>query len=296
MKKIRLKDFPDFVSMTDHQDLMLNFILHVTGRSKRASAIIINTFDDLERDVLSSLRSLLHPQIYPIGPLPVLENREIDRESEIGKVGLNLWEEETESLDWLDTKAENAVLYVNFGSITVLTRDQLLEFAWGLAGSGREFLWVVRSGMVDGDASILPAEFLSETANRGLLITGWCPQEKVISHPAIGGFLTHCGWNSTMECVFACVPMICWPFFADQLTNRKFCCEEWGMGMEIGEEVKREKVEAVVREIMDGEKGSRIREKVVEWRRVAEEASAPPSGSSYVNFETVVNQVLYSHD
>ncbi|CAA7013332.1 unnamed protein product [Microthlaspi erraticum] len=296
MKNIRLNDFPDFVLETDHQPLMLNFIKHVTGRCKRASAIVINTFDDLERDVISSLRSILHPRIYPVGPLPVLENREIDRESGIGKLGLNLWEEETESLDWLDTKAKNAVLYVNFGSLTVLSREQLLEFAWGLAGSGKEFLWVVRSGMVDGDASILPADFLSETANRGMLITGWCPQEKVISHPAIGGFLTHCGWNSTMECVFSGVPMICWPFFADQLTNRKFCCDEWEMGIEIGEEVKREKVEAVVREIMDGEKGSRIREKVVKWRCMAEEASAPPSGSSYVNFETVVNKVLNGHD
>lgn len=297
MKNIRLKDFPDFVSTTDPQDPMLDFILHVTGRSKRASAIIINTFDNLERNVLLSLRSLLLPQIYSVGPLQILENREIDRENEIGKLRLNLWEEEeTECLDWLDGKAKDTVLYVNFGSLTILTSEQLIEFAWGLAGSGKEFLWVVRSGMVDGDASILPADFISETENRGMLITGWCPQEKVLSHQAIGGFLTHCGWNSTLESVFAGVPMICWPFFADQITNRKFCCEEWEIGMEIGDEVKREKVGAVVKELMDGEEGKRIREKVVEWRRMAEEASAPPSGSSYVNFETVVNKILINHD
>ncbi|KAL1204206.1 UDP-glycosyltransferase 85A4 [Cardamine amara subsp. amara] len=294
MKKIQLKDFPDFVSTTDPQDPMLKFILHVTGRSKRASAILINTFENLERSVLLSLRSIL-PRIYTVGPLQILEiDNDID--SEIGKLGLNLWEEEMNCLDWLDTKAEETVLYVSFGSLTILTREQLLEFAWGLASSEKQFLWVVRSGIVDGDASILPAEFLSETENRGLLITGWCPQEKVLSHPAIGGFLTHCGWNSTLESLFAGVPMICWPFFADQLTNRKFCCEEWGIGMEIGEEVKRDKVEAVVRDLMDGEKGIRLREKVVEWRRVAEEALAPPSGSSYDNFETVVNKVLLGHD
>ncbi|KAG7597917.1 UDP-glucuronosyl/UDP-glucosyltransferase [Arabidopsis suecica] len=100
--------------------------------------------------------------------------------------------------------------------------------------------------MVDGDDSILPAEFLLETENRGMLIRGWCSQEKVLSHPAIGGFLTHCGWNSTLESLFAGVPMICWPFFADQLTNRKFCCDDWGIGIEIGEEVKRERVEVRV--------------------------------------------------
>ncbi|KAL0732013.1 hypothetical protein Bca4012_028107 [Brassica carinata] len=281
---IQLKDFPDFIIKTDHQHLMLNFIAHVTQRSKRASAIIINTFENLEHDVVSSLRSIFHPRIYPIGPLPVLENREVNRDSEIGRLRLNLWEEETESLDWLDTKAEKSVLYVNFGSITVLTREQLLEFAWGLATSGKEFLWVERS--------VLPAEFLSETADRGKVVTGWCPQEKVLSHPAIGAFLTHCGWNSTMESVFAGVPMICWPFFADQVTNRKFCCGEWGLGVEIGGEVRRERVEAVVREVMDGVGGVEVREKVMEWRRAAEEASAPPCGSSFVSFETVVNEVL----
>lgn len=281
---IQLKDFPDFTIKSDHQHLMLNFITHVTERSKRASAIIINTFENLEHDVVSSLRSILHPRIYPVGPLPILEDREINRDSEIGRLRLNLWEEETESLDWLDTKEKKSVLYVNFGSITVLTSEQLLEFAWGLAMSGKEFLWVVRS--------TLPAEFLSETADRGMVVTGWCPQEKVLSHPAIGGFLTHCGWNSMMESVFAGAPMICWPFFADQLTNRKFCCEEWGLGMEIEGEVKRERVEAVVREVMDGAGGVEIREKVMEWRRVAGDASAPPCGSSFVNFETVVNEVL----
>ncbi|CAN7041579.1 hypothetical protein IGI04_006601 [Brassica rapa subsp. trilocularis] len=281
---IQLKDFPDFTIKSDHQHLMLNFITHVTERSKRASAIIINTFENLEHDVVSSLRSILHPRIYPVGPLPILEDREINRDSEIGRLRLNLWEEETESLDWLDTKEKKSVLYVNFGSITVLTSEQLLEFAWGLAMSGKEFLWVVRS--------TLPAEFLSETADRGKVVTGWCPQEKVLSHPAIGGFLTHCGWNSMMESVFAGAPMICWPFFADQLTNRKFCCEEWGLGMEIEGEVKRGRVEAVVREVMDGAGGVEIREKVMEWRRVAGDASAPPCGSSFVNFQTVVNEVL----
>lgn len=284
MNTIQLKDFPDFIIKSDHQHLMLNFIMHVTQRSKRASAIMINTFENLEHDVVSSLRSIIHPRIYPVGPLPMLEDREINRDSEIGRLRLNLWEEETESLDWLGTKEKKSVLYVNFGSITVLTSEQLLEFAWGLAMSGKEFLWVVRS--------TLPAEFLSETADRGMVVTGWCPQEKVLSHPAIGGFLTHCGWNSMMESVFAGVPMICWPFFADQLTNRKFCCEEWGLGMEIGDEVKRDRVEAVVREVMDGAGGVEIREKVMEWRRVAGEASAPPCGSSFVNFQTVVNEVL----
>ncbi|KFK42212.1 hypothetical protein AALP_AA2G226100 [Arabis alpina] len=206
---------------------------------------------------------------------------------------LNLWEEEEEEaiqcLDWLDSKTKNTVVYVNFGSLTMLTKEQLIEFAYGLAGSGKEFLWVMRSGTVD---SILPADFRSETANRAMLINGWCSQEKILSHPSIGGFLTHCGWNSILESLFVGVPMICWPFFADQITNRKFCCDEWRIGIEIGDEVKRERVEAVVKEVIDGEKGKRIRETVVKWRSMAEEASESPSGSSYLNFETVVNKVL----
>uniref|UniRef100_A0A1J3D3J2 UDP-glycosyltransferase 85A2 n=1 Tax=Noccaea caerulescens TaxID=107243 RepID=A0A1J3D3J2_NOCCA len=288
MKNLRLKDIPSFIRTTNPDDIMLNFVIREVDQSKRATAIILNTFDDLEHDVIESMRSMLLPPVYPIGPLHLLANREID---EVSEIGLNLWREETECLDWLDTKARNSVVFVNFGCITVMSAKQLVEFAWGLAASGREFLWVIRPDLVAGEEAVVPPEFLAATADRRMM-SSWCPQEKVLSHPAIGGFLTHCGWNSTLESLCGGVPMICWPFFAEQPTNCKFSCDEWGVGMEIGGDVKREEVEAVVRELMDGEKGKKLREKAEEWRRSAEEATERKRGSSVVNFETLVNKVL----
>ncbi|CAA7047930.1 unnamed protein product [Microthlaspi erraticum] len=287
MRNLRLKDIPSFIRTTNPDDIMLNFLVRETDRAKRASAIILNTFDDLEHDVIQSMQSIL-PPVYSIGPLHLLVQQEIDEDSEIGRMGSNLWREE---MEWLDTKSQNSVVYVNFGSITVMTAEQLVEFAWGLAATGKEFFWVIRPDLVVGDVAIVPPEFLTETADRRMLAS-WCPQEKVLSHPAIGGFLTHNGWNSTLESLCGGVPMVCWPFFAEQQTNCKFCCDEWEIGIEIGGDVKRDEVEAVVRELMDGEKGKKMREKAKEWRRLAEKATEHELGSSVVNLEKLVSNVL----
>ncbi|CAH8253203.1 unnamed protein product [Arabidopsis lyrata] len=198
-------------------------------------------------------------------------------------MGTNMWREEMECLDWLDTKSPNSVVYVNFGSITVMSAKQLVEFAWGLAATKKD--------LVAGDVPMLPPKFLLETADRRMLAS-WCPQEKVLSHPAIGGFLTHSGWNSTLESLSGGVPMVCWPFFAEQQTNCKYCCDEWEVGMEIGGDVRKEEVEELVRELMDGDKGKKMREKTEEWRRLAEEATKHMCGSSELKFQMVVDKVL----
>ncbi|KFK44332.1 hypothetical protein AALP_AA1G244400 [Arabis alpina] len=290
MRNLRLRDIPSFIRATSPEDKMLNFFIHETDRAKLASAIILNTFDDLEHDVIHYMESIL-PPIYSIGPLNLLVNQEIYEDSEIGRMGSNLWREESECLDWLDTKSRNSVVYVNFGSLTVMSAKHLVEFAWGLAATRKDFAWVIRPDVVVGDVAMVPPEFLTETVDRRMLAS-WCPQEKVLSHPAVGGFLTHSGWNSTLESLSNGVPMVCWPFFAEQQLNCKFCCEEWKVGMEMGGDVKREEVEAVVRKLMDGEKGKKMREKVEEWRHLAKEAIDHKRGSSELNFEMVVNNVL----
>uniref|UniRef100_A0A0D3DQX8 Glycosyltransferase n=1 Tax=Brassica oleracea var. oleracea TaxID=109376 RepID=A0A0D3DQX8_BRAOL len=290
MKNLRLKDIPSFIRATNRDDIMLNCFLHEVDRVKRASAIILNTFDDLEHDTIQAIQSIT-PPVYFIGPLHLLVNRDIDKDTEIGHMGSNLWREDTKCVDWLDNKPRNSVVYVNFGSITVMSAKHLVEFAWGLAATGKDFLWVIRPDLVDGELAVVPTEFLTETAERRMIAT-WCPQEKVLSHPAIGGFLTHSGWNSTLESLCGGVPMVCWPFFAEQQTNCKFCRDEWEVGMEIGGDVKREEVDAVVRELMDGEKGKKMREKAEKWRLLAEEATEPKRGSSELNFQMVVDKVL----
>jgi len=289
MKGIRLRDIPSFVRTTDPEDFMLKFIKAESERAKKASAIILNTYDALEHEGLVSLASML-PPVYSIGPLHLLLNQVTD--SDLKLIGSNLWIEESGCLEWLDSKEPNSVVYVNFGSITVMTSDQLTEFAWGLANSDQTFLWVIRPDLVAGDSAMLPPEFVSATKERGLFAS-WCPQEQVLSHPSIGGFLTHNGWNSTIESICGGVPMICWPFFAEQQTNCRYCCTEWGIGMEINSDVKRGEVESLVRELMGGEKGSEMKKKTREWKKMAEEAITS-TGSSCMNLDDMINKVLLS--
>ncbi|KAI3685307.1 hypothetical protein L6452_34549 [Arctium lappa] len=164
MKDIRLKDMPSFVRSTDPDEFMVKFALQETIRAKKASAIIINTFEELEHDVLNELYSI-YPHVYSIGPLHILENNMVNNDLQL--LGSSLWKEETECLEWLDSKESNSVVYVNFGSIAVMTPQQLVEFSWGLANSNQTFLWVIRPDLVSGDSPMLPPEFLVATKDRG---------------------------------------------------------------------------------------------------------------------------------
>jgi hypothetical protein len=288
LKNIRLKDFPTFIRTTDENDFMLNFIIdEVVEQASRASAIILNTFDSFEQDVLHDISSLL-PHIYTIGPLLLLADQ--IKDETLKSIGSNLWKEEPGSVEWLNSKVPNSVVYVNFGSITVMTPQQLIEFAWGLANSEKPFLWIIRPDLVVGDLAVLPPEFITKTEDRGML-TSWCPQEEILKHPSIGGFLTHSGWNSTLESVCVGVPIISWPFFADQQINCRYSCTEWGIGMEIDNDVKRDDVEKLVRELMEGDKGKEMKRKAMEWKTKAEEA-VKPGGSSYHNLDKLIADVL----
>ncbi|XP_059313760.1 7-deoxyloganetin glucosyltransferase-like [Lycium ferocissimum] len=287
MKDMRLKDFPSFIRTADYNDIMLNFFINETERISKASAIILNTFDAFEHTVLNALFTI-HPQIYTIGPLQLMLDNTIDDEK-VKSIGSNLWKEDLSCIEWLDTKEPNSVVFVNFGSITVMTLDQFTEMAWGLANSKKQFLWIIRPDLISGDFVNLPEDFLSEIKDRGMIIS-WCPQEKVLKHRAIGGFLTHSGWNSMLESVCGGVPVICWPFFAEQQTNCRYSCTEWEMGMEIND-LKRSEVEILVRELMEGKKGKKMKLKVVNWKEEAEKAVSP-GGSSYINFNKLFNEVL----
>jgi len=287
LQNFRLKDLPDFIRITDPNNLMIKFIAEVAYRCHRVSSIVINNSYELESDVMNTLNSIF-PSIYTIGPLASFVNQ--SPQNHLASLNSNLWKEDTKCLEWLESKEPGSVVYVNFGSITVMSREKLLEFAWGLANSKKPFLWIIRPDLVIGGSEVLSSDFLKEISDRGL-ITSWCPQEKVLNHPSIGGFLTHCGWNSTTESICAGVPMLCWPFFGDQRANCRFICNEWEIGLEIDKDAKRDEVEKLVNELMVGENGKKMRQKVMELKKKVEEDTRP-GGVSYKNLDKVIKDVL----
>ncbi|XP_037475257.1 7-deoxyloganetin glucosyltransferase-like [Triticum dicoccoides] len=296
-KHMRLRDFPSFIRTTNRGDVLLNFMIHQLEQSSRATAIIVNTFDELEQPALDAMCTMLPLPIYTIGPLNFLTEQLVpdgDDSDTLAAICCNLWREDRSCLEWLQGREPRSVVYVNFGSITTMSSQELVEFAWGLANCGYDFLWIVRNDLVKGDVAVLPPEFQEATKGRCLLAS-WCDQEAVLHHEAVGAFLTHCGWNSMMEGLSAGVPMLCWPFFAEQQTNSRYVFVEWGVGMEVGDDVRREVVEERIREVMGvGEAGREMRRKAVEWSEIAVRATAQPGGRSLANLESLLQDVLLS--
>ncbi|XP_057429244.1 linamarin synthase 1-like [Lotus japonicus] len=291
MNHMRLKDLPSFIRITNLNDIMFDFLGSEARNCLKSSAIIINSFQELEGEALDTLKAI-NPNIYSIGPLPLLSRHFPEKDKGFNASGSSFWRSDSECMKWLDKWEHSSVIYVNYGSITVMSEHHLKEFAWGIANSKAPFLWIMRPDVVIGGESItLPQEFLDETKDRGY-ITSWCVQDQVLAHPSIGIFLTHCGWNSTLECISSGVPMICWPFFAEQQTNCRYACTTWRTGMEINHDVKREEITSLVNEIMNGEKGKEIRQNSLEWKKKAIEAT-DLGGSSYNNFHKLVKDVLH---
>ncbi|RHN68874.1 putative 7-deoxyloganetin glucosyltransferase [Medicago truncatula] len=291
MKDIRLKDLPSFMRITDLSDILFDFVGSETQNCLRSSTIIINSFEELEGETLDTLRAN-NPNIYSIGPIHMLGRHFPEKEKGFKASGSSLWKSDPECIKWLSKWEPCSVLYINYGSITVMTNHHLKEFAWGIANSKLPFLWILRPDVAMGEeTSTLPQDFLDEVKDRGY-ITSWCYQDQVLSHPSIGGFLTHCGWNSTLETISYGVPTICWPFFAEQQTNCWYLCKSWKIGMEINHDVKRDDITELVVQMMEGEKGKEMRHKCLEWKKKARKATNL-GGSSYNNFQKLIKEVLH---
>ncbi|XP_074338157.1 7-deoxyloganetin glucosyltransferase-like isoform X1 [Apium graveolens] len=297
MGSVRLRDISSMIWEPALPDCFVEYCITEISRGFKASAIILNTFDALECKIVNQISKIMNLQVYSIGPIHSLYSS-VNSEDSTKSIKFNLWKEDSGCVEWLDSKEAGSVIYVNFGSTTVMSPKQLEEFAWGLANSKQNFLWIIRPNLVidnDDDSPALPSGFVKQTQGRGLLAS-WCDQQQVLSHLSIGGFLTHCGWNSTLESLAAGVPMICWPFFADQPSVRHCVCKLWRVGIEVEEDVQREGVEKVVRELMEEENGKEMKKRALEWKGKSESTILSScSGSSYLDVDRLVNEVILSN-
>jgi UDP-N-acetylglucosamine:LPS N-acetylglucosamine transferase len=255
-----------------------------------ADGILINTFEELEPKAMTALRSGLSshkmPPIYCIGPLITQGD---DKSSE-GK---------HECLTWLDSQLKQSVVFLCFGSMGAFSPQQVKEIAIGLENSGQRFLWVVKiqddpakllESQLDPDLdTILPDGFLDRTKDRGMVVKSWAPQAQVLEHKSVGGFVSHCGWNSTLEAITYGVPMICWPLYAEQRLNKVILVEEIKIavvmdGYDEGM-VRADEVETKIRWLMEsGGKALKGRMAAVKQKAAEALGDGGSSSQSFVQF------------
>nr|GMC47181.1 UDP-glycosyltransferase 74G1-like [Ipomoea batatas] len=220
----------------------------------------------------------------PTIPSAYLDNRlPDDREYD-----LSMFKPMTEvCMKWLDDQQDKSVIYVSFGSLVSLQGQQMEELAWGLWKSNKPFLWIVRSAE---EANKLPENFvgMATEEGRGLVVT-WCPQLQVLAHRSLGCFVTHCGWNSTLEAISLGVPMVAVPQWSDQITNAKLVMDAWKIGVRVKLDEKgvarREEMDECIRRVMGEEE---MRANMNKWKQVCREAMEE-GGSSDRNIQDFVS-------
>ncbi|XP_059669225.1 7-deoxyloganetic acid glucosyl transferase-like [Cornus florida] len=285
---LRRRDLPSFCRVDDVNNLQI--LKAESRKTLQAQALIKNTFDELEGPVLSQIRAHC-PNLFSIGPLHAhLKARLASDPMFSSTYSSSFWEEDQSCVTWLDSQPSKSVIYVSFGSITIVTRDQLMEFWYGLVNSGQRFLWVMRpDSIVDKDMeSQIPVELVEGTRERGYMVD-WAPQEEVLAHPAVGGFLTHSGWNSTLESIVSGVPMICWPYFADQTINSRFVSEVWKLGFDMKDTCDRVTIEKKIIDLMNVKKDE-FQERANQMAKLAKRAVSK-GGSSYCNLDYLINYI-----
>ncbi|KAL5053958.1 hypothetical protein RYX36_034640 [Vicia faba] len=264
---------------------------------EKSYGVIVNSFYELEGVYADFCSEVVGLKNWQIGPLSV-HNRHSKEEEITSYRGKEASIDKHECLKWLHTKEINSVVYLCFGSTTNFLDSQLREIAIGLEASGNDFIWVVRRKKEEVE-EWLPEGFEERMEGKGLIIRGWSPQTLILEHEAIGAFVTHCGWNSTLEGVCGGVPMVTWPVAAEQFYNEKLVTEVLKIGVPVGvkkwaglvgDKVERDAVEKGVRRVMEGEEGEEMRKRVKVLAQNAKKA-VEEDGSSYSQLNDLLDEL-----
>ncbi|XP_050257025.1 mogroside IE synthase-like [Quercus robur] len=285
-----INDMPSIFRDMESYPGELNVMVNQFSNFQEANWLLCNTFDELEDEVINWMTSRWHfKTIGPAIPSIYLDKRlEDDKE-----YGLNLFKPSMDTcMKWLETKKIGSVVYISFGSMAALGEEQMVEITSGLKNSNCYFLWVVR----ESECKKLPSNFLQEIVEKGLVVS-WCPQLEVLAHKAIGCFMTHCGWNSTLEALSLGVPMIAMPQWMDQTTNAKYIMDVWKVGVRIKVDEKgivtKEEIELCIREVIGGDRGKEMKRNLMKWMELAKEA-VDKDGSSDKNIDEFVAKISHS--
>ncbi|KAJ9543565.1 hypothetical protein OSB04_023272 [Centaurea solstitialis] len=241
----------------------------------------------LEDTVIDALKSELSVPVYAVGPSIPYFNVQNGENTPICENDQNT----PDYLEWLDCQPEASVLYISQGSFLSVSNAQLEEIVAGVHESGVRYLWVAR-----GETS----HFRRENDGKGLVIP-WCDQLRVLRHGSVGGFWSHCGWNSTKEDAYAGVPMLTFPIFFDQVPNSKLIVEDWKMGRSVrvdeGILVTRDEIAKLIKSFMneESEEGKEMRKRAREIKKICRQVTNE-GGSAKKDIDLFISDILNSRN
>ncbi|CAD6253089.1 unnamed protein product [Miscanthus lutarioriparius] len=260
--------------------------------------VVVNSFQELEHGSCELLAAATGKTVVAVGPVSLCRSPTLDPQA--------MTDDARQVMEWLDTKETKSVVYVSFGSAGCMPPAQLMQLGMALASCSWPVVWVVKG--TDDVKKWLRESFNDDS--KCLVVRGWAPQVPILAHHAVGGFLTHCGWGSTLEAIAAGMPMATWPLFAEQFLNERLIVDVLGVGVSVGvtkptenvltacttngskadveAEVGTEQVAKALERLMDqGDVGEQRRRKAQELKAKANGA-LEKGGSSYMNLEKLI--------
>ncbi|XP_062224842.1 UDP-glycosyltransferase 73C6-like [Phragmites australis] len=275
-----------------------------------ADGIVVNSFEELEHGSTALLSTATGKTVLAVGPVSLCRSPSLHPQS--------MPDDARRCMAWLDAKESKSVVYVSFGSIGRMPPAQLMQLGTALVSCPWPVLWVVKGAdsMPDDVKKWLRKNTDAEgiASSKCLLMCGWAPQVAILAHPAVGGFMTHCGWGSTLEAIVAGMPMATWPFFAEQFINERLIVDVLGVGVSVGVtkptqnvltasnagdseseaevEVGMEQVKKALGMLMDQGAEGMERRKKAQGLKLKAAGALKNGGSSYINLENLIQSLV----
>ncbi|KAJ8767080.1 hypothetical protein K2173_012638 [Erythroxylum novogranatense] len=291
--RLKRKQLPVFMRLGSE---FCKFYGEIKKSELESFGVLVNSFYELEQVYVDYYRDGLGRKAWHIGPLALCHN---DIESKANR-GKEASIDKNKCLEWLNSKKPISVVYVCFGSLANFESSQLLEIARALEDSKQYFIWVVKRERSGEDTEDwLPEGYEIRNEGKGLIIRGWSPQLMILEHEAVGAFVTHCGWNSTLEAITVGVPMVTWPVAAEQFYNEKLVTEVLRIGVpvgaqkwarRVGDSIKKEAIEKAVTRTMTGQEGDEMRNRARKFGETAKRA-VKEGGSSYTDLSAFIEEL-----
>ncbi|KAK1369372.1 Glycosyltransferase [Heracleum sosnowskyi] len=263
--------------------LMKEFYEQLVQSEKEADGVVA-TFEELEPWYVKEYARVMGTKVWCIGPVSLYNRDTLDKVERGKKASIN----EHDCLHWLGMQNPCSVVYVCLGSLSRLATSQKIEIGLGLEESNRPFIWCIRYKTEEFDKWFLEEGYEERVKGKGLIIMGWAPQVLILSHQAIGGFLTHCGWNSTLKGICAGVQLLTWPMFAYQFVNEEMVGEE----EKVGVVAKKEDITRAIEILMNEDEEAEDRRKRATKLSTMAKKAMEEGGSSHLNMTPLVQAII----